>query len=68
MKISDFIKPELEYLREQCNFVGIETEVFELRSKGVPLELIAEEVNLTIDGVKKISRKINNKIARTIHL
>lgn len=68
MKISDFVKPELEYLREQCNFVGIETEVFELRSKGVPLELIAEEVNLTIDGVKKISRKINNKIARTIHL
>lgn len=67
MKISDFIKPELEYLREQCNFVGIETEVFELRSKGVPLELIAEEVNLTIDGVKKISRKINKKIARTIH-
>jgi len=67
MKISDFIKPELEYLREQCNFVGAEAEVFELRSKGVPLERIAEQVNLTVDGVKKVSCKVNSKITRLMN-
>ena len=29
MKIADFTKPELDYFRENCNFVGVEKEVFE---------------------------------------
>lgn len=68
MIISDFTTPELNYLREQCNFVGSEKAVFELRSRGVPLDRIADEVNLTIDGVKKVSCKINRKIERVMNL
>ena len=64
MIISDFTEIELDHLRRFCNFVGNEKEVFDLRSRGIPLETIAEQINLSIDGVKKISRKVNRKIMR----
>jgi transcriptional regulator len=66
MIISDFTTPELNYFRENCNFVGLEIKVFELRSQGVPLEDIADMMNLSIDGVKKISQKINRKIIKVL--
>lgn len=64
MKISDFTEIELEYFRQACNFVGQEKEVFRLRSEGVPLETIAEMLGYTADGIKKISRRVNNKIVK----
>lgn len=69
MIISDFTGFELQYFKENCNFVGYEKDLFELRSKGIPLEHIAEQLNLSVDGVKKISRKVNTKIVKalTIH-
>lgn len=66
MIISDFTVPELNYFRENCNFVGLEIRVFELRSQGIPLEEIAEILDMSVDGVKKISRKVNKKILRII--
>lgn len=66
MIVSDFTLPELNYLRENCNFVGLEIRVFELRSKGITLERIAEDLDMSVEGVKRISRKVNNKIMRTI--
>jgi ATP/maltotriose-dependent transcriptional regulator MalT len=67
MIISDFTAIELDYLRRSCNFVGYEREVFELRSQGISLEQVAERVDMSVDGVKKISRKVNSKIARVTH-
>ena len=66
MIVSDFTLPELNYLRENCNFVGLEIRVFELRSKGITLERIAEDLDMSVEGVKRISRKVNSKIMRTI--
>lgn len=64
MIISDFTQPEINYLWENCNFAGHEKAVFQLRSEGIPLELIAEQLNLSVDSIKKISRKVNNKIIK----
>ena len=64
MNIKDFTQPELNLLRDNCNFVGIEKTVFELRSQGIPLEEIAELTNMSVDGVKKVSRRVNKKIIR----
>lgn len=64
MIISDFTIPELNVFRESCNFVGSEMDLFELRSQGLSLEEVAEVLNLSVDGAKKISRKVNKKIAR----
>ena len=66
MIIADFTVPELNYFRENCNFVGLEIRVFELRSQGISLEEIAEILNMSVDGVKKISRKVNKKIIKVI--
>ena len=66
MIISDFTQFELDYFRQACNFVGNEIEVFELRSKGIPLEQVAEHVNMSVDGVKKTSRKENKKIVTAL--
>ena len=64
MTVSDYTIPELNYLRLNCNFVGLERDVFELRSQGFPLEQIAEYLNLSVDGAKRISRKVTQKIKR----
>lgn len=66
MIVSDFTTPELNYFRESCNFVGIENDVFEMRSRGIPLERIAENLDLSVEGVKKISVKVNRKINRVL--
>ena len=64
MIISDFTEIELDNYRRLCNFVGNERTVFEMRSSGVSLERIAEKIDMSVDGAKRISRKVNNKIAR----
>ena len=64
MIISAFTKPELDLFREYCNFVGCEKPLFELRSQGVPLEEIAESLNMSVDNAKRISRKVNSKIVK----
>lgn len=66
MIISSFTEPELDRFRKLCNFVGDEIFVFEYRSQGIPLEDIAEILDLSVDGVKKISRKVNKKIIKVI--
>ena len=66
MVVSNFTVPELNYLRDNCNFVGNESDVFELRSRGIPLEEIAEMLNMSAEGIKKVSKKVNNKISRVL--
>lgn len=66
MIISDFTKPELDFFRKNCNFVNLEIEIFEGRAKGIPLEVIAEEINISYDYVRQLSRKVNKKILKVI--
>ena len=67
MIVSDFTVPELDSFRAMCNFVGNEKPVFEMRSRGIPLEEIAEQLNMSIEGTKRISRKVNRKILTIIN-
>ena len=64
MIVSDFTVPELERLREQCNFIGNERQVFEFRSKGISLEEIAEILDMSVTHIGRISQKVNKKIKR----
>ena len=64
MKIYDFTVPELDYFRQNCNFTSEELKLFECRAKNIPLETCAEIMNVSISTVKRISRRINNKIIR----
>ena len=64
MLLYEFTKPELDYYRANCNFVGDEIQVFELRSKGVTLEEIAEILNVSAVHVGRLSQRVNKKIKR----
>ena len=66
MKISDFTLPEIEYFRANCNFVNLEIEVFERRTKGISLEEIAEYLNIFYDYARQISVKVNKKIIKVL--
>ena len=66
MIISDFTTVELNYFQKHCNFVGYEVYVFELRSQGKSLQQIAEFLDVPIDRVKKLSRRVNKKITKVI--
>ena len=66
MIISEFTKPELDFLRESCNFVGSEQSLFELRSQGFTLEEIAELMNMSAPNIGRISQRVNKKIKRVL--
>lgn len=64
LKVYDFTVPELNYFRTYCNFTEDERTLFEYRSKNIPLEQCAELMNVSVSTVKRLSRKVNNKIIR----
>lgn len=66
MIISDFTKPEIDYLKENCNFVNLEIPLFDMRSQGITLEVIAEQLNISIETARKISQKVNKKIIKVL--
>lgn len=64
MNITSFTVPELDYFRENCNFTRDERTLFEYRVQEYPLEECAEMMNVSVSTVKRISRKVNDKIMR----
>ena len=66
MKIAAFTQTELDYLDIVCNFTDDEQQLFWLRSKDIPLEQCAEEMNRSVDSIKQLSQRINAKIEREI--
>ena len=64
MKIHDFTLPELNYFREYCNFTEEERMLFDYRSKNIPLETCAEIMNVSISTIKRMNKKIQNKIIK----
>lgn len=66
MTISEFTKPELDYFRQNCNFVNLEIKLFEERAKRISLEQIAEDLHISYDYVRQLSRKVNKKILKVL--
>lgn len=66
MTISEFTKPELDYFRQNCNFVNLEIKLFEERAKGISLKQIAEDLHISYDYVRQLSRKVNKKILKVL--
>ena len=64
MRIRDFTQTEADYLEAVCNFTKDENTLFHLRLKDFSLEECAEQMNRSIDSVKQLSRRVNDKIER----
>lgn len=66
MIVCDFTQIEIDYLLEKCNFTDSERTLFVMRSKNFPLVQCSMSMNLSLDGVKKLSRKVNKKIIKVL--
>ena len=64
--IRDFTVPELERLRELCNFTESELEYFNLRAKDKSNIQISMEMNVSESQVNKLSKRVKAKIMRII--
>ena len=66
MQIYDFTVPELNKLRELCNFSPQELEYFNLRARHKSNVEIALTMHVSEGQVSKLARKTKDKIKRTI--
>ena len=66
MQLYDFTIPELNHLRELCNFSPQELEYFNLRAKHKSNVEIALAMHVSESQVSKLARKVKNKIKRVL--
>lgn len=67
MRMSKFVKLDFDFYREQCNFIGAESDVFEMRRQGMSINQIADakyDEGYTYDDIKKISKAVSEKMKR----
>lgn len=66
LKIPDFTKPEIDYIKANANFTKQEEQLFNLRNDENCLEYCAEIMNISVSTVKRINKKMKAKIIKII--
>lgn len=66
IKIPDFTKKELDYIKDNANFTERELNLFELRNKEHSIEECAEIMNVSTSTIDRVNRKMKNKIIRIL--
>lgn len=66
MKIADFVKPELDYFREVCNFTEEENQYFDYKSKDMSNVQIALEMHISEAKVSVLAKKVKTKIKKVL--
>lgn len=66
LKIPDFTKPEIDYIKSNANFTIQERELFDLRNSEYSLEECAEKMNVSVSTIYRISKKMKKKILKLI--
>ena len=64
--IPDFTQKEIDYLLEKCNFTKDEKMLFAMRNDEYSLEECAEIMDYSISTIKRINKKMKNKIIKVI--
>ena len=64
MKICEFIMPEIRFILAEGNFTEDENILFLLRCDDVPLERCAELMNVSVSTVKRLNRRLKDKIGK----
>lgn len=66
MKIPDFTKPELEYITANANLTKDEESLMWLRNNEHSLEECAEIMDYSLSTIKRINKRMKNKIIRIL--
>ena len=64
MKICEFTRPEIRFILAEGNFTEDENILFLLRCDDVPLERCAELMNVSVSTVKRLNRRLKDKICK----
>ena len=64
--ISKFIVKELEVFRRECNFTNEELDFFDLRAQDMPIEQIAESLNISISKANRLSNQVREKVDKVV--
>ena len=66
MKLTEFTRPEVEYLRQECNFTDAERAVFDLRVTARSVIQIADMLHMSEATVYRRLRNIKRKILKVL--
>lgn len=66
LRIPDFIKSEIDYIKDNANMTEREEMLFYLRNKEIPLEECAERMNCSVSTVYRINKSMKKKVMRVI--
>ena len=64
MLLRDYVKAEIDFLIECCNFTDSELQYFLLKSKDCSNVKISLEMHISEQQVSKLARRVKNKINR----
>lgn len=65
-KVSGFVKWELDFYRNECNFTDDESMFFDLRNSEMSIEEIAENMDCSVSKVNDLSKSVNSKIIKVL--
>lgn len=66
LRIPDFVKSEIDYIKDNANMTEREEILFSLRNKEIPFEECAERMNCSVSTVYRINKSMKKKIMRVI--
>lgn len=66
LRIPDFVKSEIDYIKDNANMTPREMQLFELRNKENSLEECAEYMNCSVSTVYRINKSMKRKIMKVI--
>lgn len=58
--------PEIRFILAESNFTKEEKELFLLRTRDMPLEQCAEQLNVSVSTVKRANKRIKEKICKIV--
>lgn len=65
-QLYDFVKSELDFLRQECNFTPDELDYFNLRAKHYSNLHIAIEMNVSEGKVSVLAKRVKTKILKVL--
>ena len=66
LRIPDFVKSEIDYIKDNANMTEREEMLFYLRNKEISLEQCAERMNCSVSTVYRINKSMKKKVMRVI--
>ena len=65
-QIYNFVKRELDFFRQECNFSEEELAYFNLRAKHLSNQQIAIKMNVSEGKVSKLAKAVKKKIMKVL--